>query len=192
MEKKHFWAAEDLVHYFSWGREGRGLKPEIIKQKAKLTKQRNVMACGRAGLQCKIPPPRSAIWSIFFFSCVPNHRKVQESACRELQARKSNDLKQFTCWNWEDIVSVRSLRQSKAEEKQQVRSPDKRAEDQHAGSALADPSSEAQGCFGALSLPSLPLCLACSLPLPSLWDACVCLCVYVSLSLSLPPPSPCL
>lgn len=129
---------------------------------------------------------------LFFLSCVPNHRKVQESACRELQARKSNDLKQFTCWNWEDIVSVRSLRQSKAEEKQQVRSPDKRAEDQHAGSALADPSSEAQGCFGALSLPSLPLCLACSLPLPSLWDACVCLCVYVSLSLSLPPPSPCL
>lgn len=130
---------------------------------------------------------RDLQFEVFFFSCVPNHRKVQESACRELQARKSNDLKQFTCWNWEDIVSVRSLRQSKAEEKQQVRSPDKRAEDQHAGSALADPSSEAQGCFGALSLPSLPLCLACSLPLPSLWDACVCLCVYVSLSLS--PPS---
>lgn len=38
----------------------------------------------------------------------------------------------------------------------------------------------------SLSLHSLPLCLACSLPLPSLWDACVCLCVYVSLF----PPSP--
>lgn len=126
------------------------------------------------------------IWRVFFPSCVPNHQKVQESECRVLQARKSNDLKQFTCWKWEDIVSVRSLRQSKAEGKQQVRSLDKRAEDQHAGSALADPSSEVQGCFGALSLPSLPLCLACSLPLPSLWDACVSVCVRLSLSLSSP------
>lgn len=134
----------------------------------------------------------------FFSSCVPNHQKVQESECRVLQARKSNDLKQFTCWKWEDIVSVRSLRQSKAEEKQQVRSPDKRAEDQHAGSALADPSSEAQGCSGALSplSPSLP----CLLSVSALTMGCVCVCLCTSLSLSLslllslslPPPSPCL
>lgn len=170
------------------GKRREGFKTRNYKAKSKTDQATKCPGVWQSRSAMQNPSAKICNLNFFFiFSCVPNHLKVQESECRVLQARKSNDLKQFTCWKWEDIVSVRGLRQSKAGEKQQVRSLDKQAEDQHAGSALADPSSEAQGCFGALSAlsPSLPCLLSAS----ALTMGCVCVCVCTSLSLSLSSPS---